>query len=86
MDLHALSDKMPTRYDFEAPFEGKIYEREGWNHVPTEQSTLTYYTNGSAKDGMTGMGIFGCAESVEIIQFHLKASSGMPRQPLKAGH
>jgi hypothetical protein len=59
MNLHALSDKMSIRYDFEAPFEVKIYEREGWNHVPTEQSTLTYYTDGSRKDGMTGMGIFG---------------------------
>jgi hypothetical protein len=26
------------------------------NHVPTEQSVLTYYTDGSRKDGMTGMG------------------------------
>jgi hypothetical protein len=25
----ALSDKMPIRYDFETPFEVKIYEREG---------------------------------------------------------
>jgi hypothetical protein len=40
-DQHALSDKMPIRYDFEAPFEVKIYERDGWNHVPTEQSILT---------------------------------------------
>jgi hypothetical protein len=29
IDLHALSDEMPIRYDFEAPFEVKIYEREG---------------------------------------------------------
>jgi hypothetical protein len=29
MDLHVLSDKMPIRYDFEAPFEVTIYEREG---------------------------------------------------------
>jgi hypothetical protein len=54
-----LSDKMPIRYNFEAPFEVKIYEREGWNHVPTEHSTLTYYSDGSRKDGMTGKGIFG---------------------------
>jgi hypothetical protein len=59
MDLHALSVKMPIRYDFEAPFEVKVYEREGWNHVPTEQSIHTYYTDGSRKDGMTGMGIYG---------------------------
>jgi hypothetical protein len=39
--------------------EIKIYEREGWNHVPPEQSTLTYYTDGSRKDAMIGMGING---------------------------
>jgi hypothetical protein len=59
MDLHALSDKMPIRHDFEAPFEVKIYEREGCNHVPTEQCILSYYTDGSSQDWMTGMGIFG---------------------------
>jgi hypothetical protein len=59
MDQHALSDKMPNRHDFEAPFEVKIYEREGWSHVLTEQSILTYYTDGSRKDGMIGMGIYG---------------------------
>jgi hypothetical protein len=30
MDQHALSGKMPIRYDFEAPFEVEIYGREGW--------------------------------------------------------
>jgi hypothetical protein len=59
MDQHALSDKMPARHDFEAPFEVKIYERERWNHAPTEQSIFAYYTDGSRKDGMTGMGIYG---------------------------
>jgi hypothetical protein len=54
MDQHALSGKMPIRYDFEAPFEVKIYEREEWNHVPTEQSILTYYTDGSKKDDRYG--------------------------------
>jgi hypothetical protein len=29
MDQHTLSDKIQIRYDFEAPFEVKIYEREG---------------------------------------------------------
>jgi hypothetical protein len=58
-DQHALSDKMPIRYDFEAPFEVKIYERKEGNHVFTEQSILTYFTDGSRKDGMTGMGIYG---------------------------
>jgi hypothetical protein len=47
MDQHTLYDKMPIRYDFEASFEVKIYEREGWNHVSTGQSILTYYTDGS---------------------------------------
>jgi hypothetical protein len=49
----------PIRFDFEAQFEVKIYKREGWNQVRTEQSTLTYYTDGSKKEGMTGMGIYG---------------------------
>jgi hypothetical protein len=58
MDQHAVSDKMPIRYDFEAPFEIKIYEREGWNHVPTEHSILTFYIDGLRKDVITGMGVF----------------------------
>jgi hypothetical protein len=81
MDQHALSDKMPIRHDFEAPFEVKIYEREGWNHVPTEQSILTYYTDGSRKDGMTGIGIYGLSvryyealgESTTIFQAEINA-------------
>jgi hypothetical protein len=59
MDQHALSDKMPIRYDFEAPLKVKIYEREEWNHEPTEQNIFTYYTDGSRKDGMIGIGTFG---------------------------
>jgi hypothetical protein len=59
MEQHALSDKMPIRHDFEAPFEVEIYEREGWNYVPTEQSILTYYTDASRKDWLTGLGIYG---------------------------
>jgi hypothetical protein len=60
MDQHALSDKMPLKYDFESPFEVKKYEMQGWNHVSTEQSILTYYTDGSRKDisRITGMGIY----------------------------
>jgi hypothetical protein len=58
-DQHPLSDKVPIRYDFETPFAVKIYERVGWNHVPIEQSILTYYTDGSREDGMTGLGFFG---------------------------
>jgi hypothetical protein len=57
-DQHALSDKMPIRYDFEVPFEVKTYEKEEWNHFSTEQSILIYYTDGYRKDGMTGMGIY----------------------------
>jgi hypothetical protein len=38
------------------------------NHVPTEQSTLTYYTDGSRKDGMKGMAIFGpCVSYYEAL-------------------
>jgi hypothetical protein len=57
MNLHVLSDKMPIKSYSEAPFEVKIYEREGWNHVHPEQSTLNYYSDGFRKDGMTDMGI-----------------------------
>jgi hypothetical protein len=42
MGQHALSDKIPIRHDFGAPFEVKIYEREGWNHFHTEKSILLY--------------------------------------------
>jgi hypothetical protein len=59
LDQHAYSDNMPIRYDFEASFEVNYKKREGWNHVSTEQSILTYYTDGSRKDGTIGIGIFG---------------------------
>jgi hypothetical protein len=53
MDQHALSDKIPIRHDFEAPFE---------------QSILTYYTDGSRKDGMTSIGIYGpCVRYYEAL-------------------
>jgi hypothetical protein len=70
MDLHALSDKIPIRYDFVAPFEVKIYEREGWNHLPTDQSRQACVYNVRQPS---------CTESAEILHFHLKASGGMPR-------
>jgi hypothetical protein len=52
-------EKMPIGHDFEAPFGVEIYERELWNYVATEHSILTYYTDASKKDWMTGMGIDG---------------------------
>lgn len=59
MDLHPISDCMPLRYDFEELFEIVIPEREGWDYIPTEQETIIYYTDGSRKEGKTGMGIYG---------------------------
>jgi hypothetical protein len=39
MDHHALSDKMPIRYNFEAPFEVKIFESRSYR---TECTYLLY--------------------------------------------
>jgi hypothetical protein len=59
MDLHALSDKIPIRYDFEAPFEEKNIRKGGMEprSYRTELNYLLY--SSSRKDEMTGMGIFG---------------------------
>jgi hypothetical protein len=59
MNLHPLLDTMPIRYDFDAQFEVIIHDREGWDYVPTEQGVLIYYTDGSRKDGLVGIGIYG---------------------------
>ena len=50
---------MPIRYDFDAPFEVEIPEREEWDNLTTEQGALVYYTDGSRKNGLVGMGIYG---------------------------
>ena len=37
MELQVLSDRIPIRYDFDAPFEVKIPERDEWDKLATEQ-------------------------------------------------
>ena len=59
MELQVLSDRMPIRYDFDAPFEVEIPEREEWNNLTTEKGALVYYTDCSRKNGLVGMGIYG---------------------------
>ena len=59
MDTHPLSDRMPLKFDFEATFKVVIPERDEWDNIPTEQEAMVYYTDGSRKDGLVGMGIFG---------------------------
>jgi hypothetical protein len=59
---------MSVRQDFDAPFEVKIHERAAWDNVPTEQDALTYYTDGSRKNGLEGMGIYGpCLRHFEVL-------------------
>jgi hypothetical protein len=50
---------MPLRYDFGASFAVIIPELEDWDNVPSEQEAIVYYTDGSRKDGQTGIGIYG---------------------------
>jgi hypothetical protein len=63
MELHyffkVLSDKMPVRHDFEAPFEVEKTKREECVNQITSPGTLVYYTDGSKKNGLVGMGIYG---------------------------
>jgi hypothetical protein len=49
MELQVLSDKMPVRHDFEAPFEVEITEREECVNQTTSPGALVYYTDGSRK-------------------------------------
>jgi hypothetical protein len=46
-----------VRYDFDAPFEVKIHERDAWNNFPTEQDAVIviYYNDGSRKNGPIGI-------------------------------
>jgi hypothetical protein len=59
MDLQVLSDKMPVRHDFEARFEIEITEREECVNQTTSPGALVYYTDGSRKNGLVRMGIYG---------------------------
>jgi hypothetical protein len=59
MQLQVLSDKIPVRHDFEAPFEVEITEREECVYQTTSPWALVYYTDGSRKNGLVGNGIYG---------------------------
>ena len=59
MELQVLSDKMPIRHDFDASFKVEIPDRAEWKNITTEQGALVYYTDGSRKNGLVGMGIYG---------------------------
>jgi RNase H len=53
MELQVLYDKIPVRQDFE------ITEREECVKPTTSPGALMYYTDGSRKNGMVGMEIYG---------------------------
>jgi hypothetical protein len=59
MGLQVLSDKMPVRHHFEAPIEVEITEREECVNQTTSPGALVYYTDGSRKNALVGMGIYG---------------------------
>jgi hypothetical protein len=90
MDQNAFSYKMPIRYDFEAPFEVKIYERERWKTgMGIYGPSVRYYEALGASTTIFQASMYGqpsCVESVEIIHFHLKASGKMSQQTSKADH
>jgi hypothetical protein len=58
MELQVLSDKMPVRHAFEAPFKVEITEREECVNQTTSPGVPVYYTDGSRKYGLVGMGIY----------------------------
>jgi hypothetical protein len=49
MELHSISDRIPRKFDFEADF----------NNISADQEELVFYTDGSRKEGLVGMGIYG---------------------------
>jgi hypothetical protein len=56
--MHKISDTMPIKYEFDSPFE--VPERSDWEvQPPSEPGALVFYTDGSRKDGFTGIGIYG---------------------------
>jgi hypothetical protein len=54
VELQVLSDKMPVQHDFKAPFEVSTTEREECVNQTTSPGT-----DGSKKNGVVGMGIYG---------------------------
>jgi hypothetical protein len=58
MELYSISDRMPRKFDFEADFKVVIPERDAWDNIPADQA-LVFYTDGSIKEILVGMGIYG---------------------------
>jgi hypothetical protein len=51
---------MPRKFDFEADFKVLIPERDARDNIPADQDALVFYsTDGSRKEGLVGMGIYG---------------------------
>jgi hypothetical protein len=59
MELHSLSDRMPRKFDFEADFKVLIPECDAWDNILVVQKALVFYTGGSRKEGLVGIGIYG---------------------------
>jgi hypothetical protein len=59
MQLHSLSDRMPRKFYFEADFKVVIPERDTWDNIPADQEAMVFYADGSRKEGLVGMGIYG---------------------------
>jgi hypothetical protein len=57
---------MSIKYEFDAPFKVRIPERSDWEvQIPSKPGALVFYTDGSIKDGSTGLGIFG-----PLLRYH----------------
>jgi hypothetical protein len=59
MQLHSLSDRVPRKLDFEADFKVVIRERIARDNIPVDQEAMKFYTDGSRKEELVGMGIYG---------------------------
>ena len=56
-----VGDKLPDTNNNVLPFEIKIPERREWidGEISFEEEALVYYTDGSRKEEMVGIGVYG---------------------------
>jgi len=56
-----VGDKLPDTHNNVLPFEIKIPERRDWidGEINFEEEALVYYTDGSRKEEMVGIGVYG---------------------------
>lgn len=70
LDILAVSNHLPKTYVFENVYDVIFPDRGDWAHGTTtfREDTLSFFTDGSRKDGSTGAGIFGpsCEISVPL--------------------